>query len=391
MSTLTIGLFGFGVVGEGIYQVLSTKPGLQAVIKGVVIKHPHKTRNAPQHLFSTDADDILNDPEINLVIELIDDAEAAYHIVKKAFSKGKSVISANKKMIAEHLTELILLANKYKVSFLYEAAACGSIPVIRNLEEYFDNDLITGVTGIINGSTNYILTKMAKKNLSYQEALKEAQTNGFVESDPSLDVLGLDARNKLKILTLHAFGMVISEDKIITKGIQSLTEGDLVFAKEKNLVIKLIATSKVNALGELEEVSVLPAFLPRFHPLRLTDNEFNGVLIGGQLSDEQFFYGKGAGRYPTSSAVLSDISAIRYGYKYEYKKGIKQTDKVLPSKTRVFVSLSRDLPELDLSVFGAVVETYKNSHYSYTVLETTLQEIKPLFDLHGVSVIRYLD
>ena len=178
MSThkqLTIGLFGFGVVGEGIYHVLKATPSLNASIKKVCIKHAEKERNAPASLFTTRYDDILNDPGIDLVVELIDDAKEAYTIVSTALRNKKSVVSANKKMIAEHLPELLRLQEDNGVSFLYEAAVCGSIPIIRNLEEYYDNDLLQSVCGIVNGSTNYILNKIIDEGLTSNDALQKAQ------------------------------------------------------------------------------------------------------------------------------------------------------------------------------------------------------------------------
>nr|MBP9213952.1 homoserine dehydrogenase [Chitinophagaceae bacterium] len=163
MSThkqLTIGLFGFGVVGEGLYKILKQTPSLNANIKRIVIKHPDKKRNAPTEIFTQLADEVLNDNSINVIVELIDDADAAYYIVTNALKKGKAVVSANKKLIAEHLEELLALQQQYHVPFLYEASTCGSIPVLRNLEEYYDNDLLHSVSGIVNGSTNFILSKM---------------------------------------------------------------------------------------------------------------------------------------------------------------------------------------------------------------------------------------
>lgn len=388
MKNIKIGLFGFGVVGEGIYRVLEKKPGMGAGIQKIVIKHPEKVRNAPSVLFSTNSDDILDDPEIDLVVELIDDAEAAFDIVTKAFAKGKSVISANKKMIATHLPTLIELSRKHDVSFLYEAAACGSIPIIRNLEEYFDNDLITSVTGIINGSTNFIMTQMSKKNMAYEEALALAQEHGFAESNPSLDVDGWDARNKLKILALHAFGVLVPDHVISVKGISSITKEDLAYAKEKNLVIKLIATCKTGPDGKLEEVSVLPTFLPKYHPLRLTDNEFNGVVIGGELSDEQFFYGKGAGRYPTSSAVLSDISAYGYAYKYAYKKGLNLPQISGGVSAKYYISYKEEIPDLDVYTLGKISEEYTREGFRYFVVESSPEKIQALTNIKSISVIR---
>src|SRR3954470_22490119 len=169
-----IGLFGFGVVGEGIYQVLNETPSLNASIKKVCIKHPEKPRNAPASLFTTSYDELLLDPEINVIVELIDDADEAYKIVTTALKQKKSVVSANKKLIAEHLTELIRLQEEQGVSFLYEAAVCGSIPIIRNLEEYYDNDLLQSISGIVNGSTNFILSRI-REGKAYKEALAQAQ------------------------------------------------------------------------------------------------------------------------------------------------------------------------------------------------------------------------
>ena len=191
---LVIGLFGFGVVGEGLYQVLQQTPTLNATIRKVCIKHTDKLRTAPSDLFTTDKQVLLQDPEINVIVELTNDADAAFDIVRTAFINGKAVISANKKMIAEHLEELLAFQEQYKLPFLYESAACASIPVIRNLEEYYDNDLLQSVSGIVNGSTNYILTKVFEEKLDCSTALLQAQIEGFAETDPTLDVEGIDAQ-----------------------------------------------------------------------------------------------------------------------------------------------------------------------------------------------------
>jgi homoserine dehydrogenase len=194
-NKLVIGLFGFGVVGEGIYQVLKNTASLNASVKKICIKHPEKERNAPAELFTTDHDELLNDDEINLIVELIDDAEEALKIVTTSIRKKKATVSANKKMIAENLPELLYLQKKYDAPFLYEAAVCGSVPVIRNLEEYYDNDLLKSVCGIVNGSTNFILTRIIDENSTYQQSLLAAQQSGFAESNPELDVSGRDAVN----------------------------------------------------------------------------------------------------------------------------------------------------------------------------------------------------
>jgi homoserine dehydrogenase len=243
-TKLNIGLFGFGVVGEGLYKVLEQTPTLNARIKKVCIKHPEKKRIAPAALFTTDATELLNDKDINVIIELIDDADAAYAIVTTSLRNKKAVVSANKKMIAAHIEELIALQQEYDVPFLYEAACCASIPVIRNLEEYYDNDLLQGLNGIVNGSTNYILTKVFEEKISFDEALKQAQVAGFAESDPSLDVNGTDAVNKLSILLTHAYGIITAPAELIHTGIQHLHPNDAIFAKEKSYEIKLVAQAR---------------------------------------------------------------------------------------------------------------------------------------------------
>lgn len=336
---LNIGLFGFGVVGEGLYKVLQQTVSLNAKINKVCIKHPEKKRNAPAELFTTDAATLLNDDNINVVIELIDDADAAFEIVSHALKSGKAVVSANKKLIAEHLPELLALQQEYNTPFLYEAACCASIPVIRNLEEYYDNDLLQGVQGIVNGSTNYILTKISEEGLAFDAALKQAQDEGFAESNPALDIEGTDAVNKLTLLLVHAYGIVSHPDKLVHSGIHLLHAQDAVFAKEKQYEIKLVATAKKLKDGNVAAF-VLPQFVNKENQLFNVKNEYNGVVIESGLADKQFFYGKGAGGFPTASAVLSDISALRYGYKYEYKKShsVQKAELTDDFYLRVYVS-----------------------------------------------------
>ncbi len=336
---LVIGLFGFGTVGESLYNVLQQTPTLNGEIRKVAIKHPEKPRNAPSELFTADAQELLQDEEINVIVELIDDAEAAYDIVRTALQKGKAVVSANKKMIADNLAALLDLQRTYNVPFLYEAAACASIPVIRNLEEYYDNDLLQGIQGIVNGSTNYILTKVFNEQISFDEALLQAQIAGFAESDPSLDVNGIDAVNKLSILLTHAYGIVTPPAHIVHSGIQHLHEQDAVVANEKRFRIKLVAQAKKLSNGKIAAF-VLPQFVPATHQLYQVSNEYNGVIIESGLAENQFFYGKGAGGFATASAVLSDLSALRYSYSYEYKKRYHQKPAVLSNDfyVRVYVS-----------------------------------------------------
>lgn len=370
---LKIGLFGFGCVGKGLYDVLQHTQGLKADIAKICIKNPHKKRSLPSEYFTFNKHDIPDDASINVVVELIDDADAAFEIVKYALQKGKAVVSANKKMIAEHFEELLELQRTHDVPFLYEGAACASIPVIRNLEEYYDNDLLTSIEGIVNGSTNYILTKMYRENQEYDPALKEAQALGFAESNPALDVSGFDARYKLSLLTAHAFGLVVRPEDIFCRGIQSVRKEDLQYAKEKGYKIKLIARAIKNK-NKLA-LSVIPQFIHSGNILYNIDDENNGLCVEGVFSDKQFFAGKGAGSYPTASAVLSDISALTYQYRYEYKK-LQQGN---------YLKLSDDIPlriycryadnDLDLP-FEEVIEEYKSRAYNYKTGTVKLGELQ---------------
>ncbi|RYE53192.1 MAG: homoserine dehydrogenase, partial [Sphingobacteriales bacterium] len=240
---LKIGLFGFGVVGQGLYDIIRGQD-LNLELTKIAIKDPSKKRTLPAELFTTDHDEILDNPEINTIVELIDDADAAFRVAKKALSNGKNVVSANKKMIASHLAELVALQNQFGTSLLYEGAVCGSIPIIRNLEEYYDNELLHAVSGIFNGSSNYILSKLYNEGTDYATALSKAQELGFAETDPTLDVGGFDAKFKLTIATAHAYGLFLQPEKIFNIGIQNISENDIRFAKEKGYKIKLVPTAK---------------------------------------------------------------------------------------------------------------------------------------------------
>lgn len=357
---LTIGLFGFGVVGEGLYKVLNQTKSLNAVIRRVCIKHPNKPRNAPSELFTTHPDELLQDPEINVIVELIDDADAAWEIVQRALTTGRATVSANKKLIAERLPALLQLQQEYTTPFLYEAACCASIPVVRNLEEYYDNDLLQGIQGIVNGSTNYILTRISEDGLNFSQALKLAQEKGFAESNPTLDIEGIDAVNKLTILLTHAYGLVAKPSELIYTGIHKLRTEDAVFAREKQYDIKLVAQARKLRNGKIAAF-VLPQFVQKESLLADVRNEYNGVIIESGLAEEQFFYGKGAGGFPTASAVLSDLSALRYDYRYEYKKFYQETQSELTDDFYIRVYMSFDnLTQVPHGIFERIDEWSSN-------------------------------
>lgn len=387
-QTLTLGLFGFGCVGYGLYEVLERTPGLKASIKTICVKHADKPRPIATKGFTTDRDAILNDPEINVVVELIDDPEAAYDIVTRALKSGKSVVSANKKMIAEHFDELRRLQEEYGASLLYEAACCASIPIIRNLEEYYDNDLLDSIEGIVNGSTNYILTKTSRDHVSYADALADAQQKGYAESNPILDTGGFDAKYKLLILVAHAFGVVGKPEDIFHHGIDRLGDLELAYAREKGLKIKLLAHAHRNDKGGIESF-VLPAFVDQQDPLFGVDDVFNGVKTRSCFSDSQFFVGRGAGAHPTASAVLSDLSALTYQYRYEYKKIQQEQQAWLAGDVllQVFLRFAAWQDARVKASVDKVNELYSNGEEGYIIGEIKLGKLKDMLSLPGISVV----
>ncbi len=367
-------MFGFGVVGQGLYDIIKTK-NLNLEIKKFVIKNADKKRSLPAELFSTDAEAILEDPEINTVVELIDDAEAAYRLTVRALKSGKNVVSANKKMIAGHLEELVDIQHEYGTSLLYEGAVCGSIPIIRNLEEYYDNELLHSVSGIFNGSSNYILSKVFNENQLYADALKKAQELGFAETDPTLDVGGYDPKFKVCIVASHAYGIYVKPDDVFNIGIDKLGQQDIRFAKEKNFKIKLIPTAK-EIDGNKVVLYVLPRLVGKESILYNVENENNGVLVKAAFADEQFFYGKGAGGHPTGSAVLSDIAALRYGYRYEYKKHLESSALNYSQDYLIKVYLRyTDDQLIEKLNFSEITERYYAADFKYVIGHINLQQI----------------
>jgi len=316
---INIGLFGFGCVGQGLYDILQRNHYFNAKVKHIGVAQRNKPRPLPAQRFTFDPQDILADTDVNLVVELINDANEALALVKEALVKGKNVVTANKKMLAENLQELIELQANTGSSLLYEGSCCGSIPILRTLEEYFDNEPLRGVWGIFNGSSNYILSKVFNEGMSYAQALAQAQELGFAEKDPSLDVMGFDALNKLCIITAHAYGMVVPPASVLALGIQHLNDFDIRITKEKGLKVKPVAM--VQALDNKELVMmVLPVWVNADDALYAVEDEYNAVVVDAVFAGLQLFKGKGAGGHPTGSAVLSDISANNYQYRYTYRK-----------------------------------------------------------------------
>jgi len=372
---LKIGLFGFGCVGQGLYYVLNNSTGFKADIVKIAVKDKTKDRSVSKDLITFDKSVILNDPEIDVIVELIDDADEAFNIVNEALKKGKHVVTANKKMLAIHLEELYKLQQQNNVSLLYEASAGGSIPIIRTLEEYFDNEELEKVSGIFNGTTNYILTKTINEKLSYPVALKQAQEKGFAESDPTNDVEGYDPKFKAIIIALHAFGLIIKPEEVLNIGITTLHENDIKYASEKGYKIKL--TPVIQRL-ENDKVGIIvaPSFVKETNQLFNVENEFNGVIVEGKFSGEQFLQGRGAGSYPTGAAVLSDISALSHGYKYEYKKHVQKHASDFTNDVIVEMYFRYNSnADIEKITFEEVSEKYNSGDYNYIVGKVNLQTL----------------
>lgn len=374
---INIGLFGFGTVGKGLYDVLKKiQPENVSIVKVCVRNVAKHSAEAPELEFTSNADDIFTDSRINFIVELIDDAEAAYGIVKRALQAKIPVVSGNKKMLARHIQEMIQLQRDNDTALLYDASACGSIPVIRNLEEYYDNDLLISVKGILNGSSNFILSKIFNEGMNYAEALKLAQDLGFAESDPTLDIGGWDSLFKLIIITIHAFGVYVEPEQIFTFGIGNMNEHDIQFAHEKRRRVKLVGWAEKVDEDKLV-LSVMPHLLSKQKYIYSVEDEFNGVVIKGLFYYKQFMFGQGAGGFPTGSAVLSDITAQLYDYRYQYKKLQSQHQLHFTNDYKVRIYYRYDSPAtLNLLEFSTIHESYYSDTYKYVVGDIELSQLQ---------------
>lgn len=376
-NNVKIGLYGFGVVGQGIYEVLCKSRNAHAEIVKICVRSLDKPRKVevPASLLTDREEDILENEQVNLIVEVIDDARASYRIVKGALERGISVVSANKAMLANHLPELIELQQKTGAALLYDASSCGSIPVIRNLEEYYDNDLLLEVKGILNGSSNYILSRVFDHECPYEEALRQAQELGFAESDPSFDIEGFDALFKLVIITVHALGAYVAPERIFTYGISTIHDSDIQYAREKGVKIKLVA-QVVKVSDEHFTMFVMPEFVSPNKYIYSVDDEYNGVVIRGECYDRQFMFGKGAGSLPTASSILSDVMARLHDYRYEYKKQnyLQKPDYTTDITLKIYVRYSQTniLHVLD---FDAIHEQYISSESNYVIGDIKLSEL----------------
>ncbi len=311
---IRIGLLGLGTVGGGVYKLLTNRAaaiaqqiGSELTIERILVRDIAKARklDIPQELLTTDYNEIVGNPEIDIVVELLGGIEPAYQYITAALQNGKSVVTANKDVIADYGVRLHRLAAEYEADLCYEASVAGGIPVLRGLVQGLASDEIYKVMGIVNGTTNYIMTQMAEEGLDYETALKQAQELGFAEPDPTNDVEGLDAARKMTILASLAFSMGLKMEDVKVRGISGVTLEDIRAVKEFGYVIKLIGVAKQDK-GKAE-ISVEPTLLKETHPLAAVKNEFNAIYLYGHAVGQTMFYGPGAGEMPTAMAVVSDI------------------------------------------------------------------------------------
>ncbi|CAM3829185.1 MULTISPECIES: homoserine dehydrogenase [Bacillus] len=316
-NVINVGVLGLGTVGSGVvhilkehYKKIALDTGYEVKVKTVVVRDLEKERDVciDGIVVTSHVDEVLNDSNIDIVVEVMGGIEEAKQHIVKALRNKKHVVTANKDLMAVYGAELLQLANDNDCDLCYEASVAGGIPVLRGLTDGLASDQIEKIMGIVNGTTNYMLTKMSQNGWSYEEALQEAQKLGFAESDPTADVDGLDAARKVAILANLGFSMNVSLDDVQVRGIRKVEKEDLQMAEKLGFTMKLIG--KAEKQGSAIHLSVEPTLLPRHHPLSNVNNEFNAVYVHGQAVGEVMFYGPGAGKLPTGSAVVSDIISI---------------------------------------------------------------------------------
>ena len=306
-----IAVLGYGTVGSGVVEVIQTNRDLinQKIGDSLEIKYILDLKEFPgspiEKLIVHDFEEIVNDEEVKVVVEVMGGVEPAYTFVKKSLLAGKSVATSNKALVAKHGAELLAIAKEKNLNFLFEASVGGGIPIIRPLNTSLSADDIEEITGILNGTTNYMLTKMFYEGAQYDEVLKEAQDNGFAERNPEADVEGYDACRKIAILSSLISGHQVDFEDIYTEGITQITKEDMMYAKEMKMTIKLLASSKRD--GDHLHAIVAPALLGNEHPLYSVNGVFNAVFVNGNMLGDAMFYGSGAGKLPTASAVVADV------------------------------------------------------------------------------------
>jgi homoserine dehydrogenase len=380
MKTLKVGMLGAGVVGSQIARLLianksdlASRAGANLELVAIAVKDSKLKRDGiPAALLTNDAKSIVNDPQIDLVIEVIGGIDPAKDLILTALNNGKSVVTANKALLAKHGAELYAAADKANVDLYYEAAVAGAIPILRPLRESLVGDHVIRVMGIVNGTTNYILTKMDENGAAFADALKEAQALGFAESDPTADIEGFDAAAKAAILAGLAFHSRVTDNDVYREGISKITAADVKVAKAMEMVIKLLAIAELTPEGAVS-VRVHPALISRSHPLASVRESFNAVFVEAESAGQMMFYGKGAGGEPTASAVLGDLVAVA---RHRVTGGIgpKESDYADLKIAQIGQTKTRYLIRLNVADKPGVLESVAHVFASHQVSIQTVRQ-----------------
>jgi len=391
-AMINIAIFGYGTIGSGVVEVLGTNGESIKKRAGdrINIKYILDLREFPgdpiMEKLVHDVNIILEDPEIKIVVEVMGGVEPAYTFVKKALLKGKSVVTSNKELVAKHGAELLDLAKERNLNFLFEASVGGGIPIIRPLNQSLTADEIVEITGILNGTTNYILSKMSEEGLDFDTALKDAQNMGYAERNPAADIEGHDSCRKIAILSSLAFGMQVDFEDIYTEGITHITATDIKYAKAIGARIKLFASS-IRENDEKVYAMVAPVMIKANHPLYSVNDVFNGIFVRGNVIGDVMFYGSGAGKLPTASAVVADIvDAAKHLGKNIWtiwsSKKLELTD-INQVEHKFFIRIAgnvNDQKEAIKDLFGEVevvtVEDINSEEYAFITPLMTEQELK---------------
>ena len=380
MKTLKVGMLGAGVVGSQIARLLianksdlASRSGANLELVSIAVKDSKLKRDGiPAALLTTDAKSIVNDPQIDLVIEVIGGIDPAKELILTALKNGKSVVTANKALLAKHGAELYAAADKANVDLYYEAAVAGAIPILRPLRESLVGDHVIRVIGIVNGTTNYILTKMDENGAAFADALKEAQALGFAESDPTADIEGFDAAAKAAILAGLAFHSRVTDNDVYREGISKITAADVKVAKAMEMVIKLLAIAELTPEGAVS-VRVHPALISRTHPLASVRDSFNAVFVEAESAGQMMFYGKGAGGAPTASAILGDLVAVAR-HKVNGGIGPKESDYADLKIAQIGQTKTRYLIRLNVADKPGVLESVAHVFASHQVSIQTVRQ-----------------
>ena len=324
-KSLGIGLAGFGTVGTGVWEtwernaeLISSRSNVQIEIVRIAVRDLSKARieGVSEDKFTTDWQEVVNDPDVNIVVELIGGTDTAFDIVAAALRAGKPVVTGNKALLAERGQQLFALSREFNTPIHFEAAVAGGIPIIKTVQDSFVGNRIQSMVGIINGTSNYILERMTDAGLGYEEALGEAQQLGYAEADPTLDVNGWDAAHKAILLATLAYGFTVDPGQVYVRGIERVRGIDIAFAKRLGFVVKLLCVVREHAQGVIE-IRTQPSFIPQSHILSSVDGVFNAVAVRGDAAGDSLFYGRGAGKDPTASSVVADIVEAALSLRHE--------------------------------------------------------------------------